>query len=121
MHGKCICQALPSRHFTKMLLHRRSGKEGDSPRTPPDLAILPATDRQTHKLQQRPTLGGGGGWGNKKGYLGNGQAKGHPSEQEEVAVQPVHQLVDAAVGVDEFAGLQVGEGLHPLAAHGVDH
>lgn len=33
---------------------------------------------------------------------------------------PVHQFVDAAVGVDEGAGLQVAPGLHPVATHGVD-
>uniref|UniRef100_A0A8C0ZAJ8 Uncharacterized protein n=1 Tax=Cyanistes caeruleus TaxID=156563 RepID=A0A8C0ZAJ8_CYACU len=51
-------------------------------------------------------------------YLGQGQPQGDAPQQEEVAVGPVDQLVDAAVGVDEGTGLQVAPGLHPVATHG---
>lgn len=53
-------------------------------------------------------------------YLWNSQAQRDASQQEEVTVDPVDQLVDAAIGIDEFAGLQVVHGLHALATHGVD-
>lgn len=58
--------------------------------------------------------------GHSPGYLGDSQPQSDAPQQEEVAVDPVDQLVDAAVGVDEGTGLQVAHGLHALPAHGVD-
>ncbi|KAG8138530.1 hypothetical protein E2320_004405, partial [Naja naja] len=45
------------------------------------------------------------------------EAQGHCTDEQEVAVHPVHQPIDAAVGVNDFSGYGVAEHLNPLAAH----
>lgn len=50
-----------------------------------------------------------------------GQSQGDPPQEEQVAVDPVHQFVDAAVDVDMVSSLSVLHILHALATHGVDH
>ena len=54
-------------------------------------------------------------------YLGDGQAQCHTTKYEEVAMYPIDQSVNTAVGVDDFTSFQVVKGLHTLATHGVDH
>ena len=57
----------------------------------------------------------------KVSYLGDGQAQCHTTKYEEVAMYPIDQSVNTAVGVDDFTSFQVVKGLHTLATHGVDH
>lgn len=54
-------------------------------------------------------------------YLGDGQAQCYTTKKEEVAVYPVDQFVNTAIGIDDFTSFQVVKGLHTLATHGVDH
>lgn len=54
-------------------------------------------------------------------YLRDGQAQCYTTKKEEVAVYPVDQFVNTAIGIDDFTSFQVVKGLHTLATHGVDH
>ena len=57
----------------------------------------------------------------KVSYLGDGQAQCHTTKYEEVAVYPVDQSVNTAMGVDDLTSFRVVKDLHTLATHGVDH
>lgn len=49
-----------------------------------------------------------------------GQSQGYASQKEHVTVDPVHQCVYAAVGVDVASSFNVLQQLHAVTAHGVD-
>lgn len=54
-------------------------------------------------------------------YLWYSQSQGDASQQEQVAVDPVHQRVDAALSVNVVSSVSVLHFLHTLSTHGVDH
>lgn len=54
-------------------------------------------------------------------YLWYRQAHGDTSEQKQVTVDPIHQFVDAAIGVDVSCGFGVLQYLHSVSTHGIDH
>jgi len=99
----------------------RSPHPKSCPRSDSSLRRLPNATESEVELQDGPFSPlPSPRWGGTHRYLGDGQPQGNAPQQDEVAVDPVDQLVNAAVGVDEGAGLQVAPGLHALPAHGVD-
>lgn len=54
-------------------------------------------------------------------HLWYSQAHGNTSEQKHVTVDPVHQFVYTAIGVDVRCSFCVLEPLHSMSTLGVDH
>lgn len=54
-------------------------------------------------------------------YLWYCQSQGDATQQEQVAVDPVHQFINAAVCMDVLASLSELQFLHAPPTHGVDN
>lgn len=54
-------------------------------------------------------------------YLWYRQSQGDASQQEQVAVDPVHQRVYASISVNVVSSFSVLHFLHTLSTHGVDN